>query len=161
MKRKDTASYKVKACAVSILLCSLFAVLAVGCSNQEADNPENTSQYQSGNLSSKDNGTADKITLPTDNKITLPKNDSTGSFSGGRPTEPGQTTPGHKLTMGEITLVPFTRPEAPKETTSTAATVPSENTDFSFDISVGTIPTGSFFVIGEDTTPTAVHGFNG
>lgn len=152
MKKKDTALYKFKVCAVSILLCGLFTVFAVGCSNQEADNPENTSNHQ--------NGSAGSPSVNTISKITLPTNDSTGSFSGGRPTGSKETLP-DKITMGEISIIPITKPEPSDETTSSAATADNENTKFSFDFSRGTFATGDFFDIGEDTTPTMVYGFNG
>ena len=156
MKKKDTALYKCKTCAVSILLCGLFTVFAVGCSNQEAENPENTSYHQ--------NESADFPPANTISKITLPTKDSTGthtgSFSGGRPTGSKETIP-EKITLGEASLIPFTRPEPSDETTTSAVTAENENTKFSFDFSIGTLATGDFFDIGEDTTPTMVYGFNG
>ena len=156
MKEKDTAIYKFKACAVSVLLCGLFAVFAAGCSGQEADNPENPSNHQ--------NEDADSPSINAGSKITLPTNDSTGvytgSFSGGRPTGSKETLP-EKITMGEISIAPITKPQPSDETVSGSVTEENENTKFSFDFSRGTLDAGGFFDIGEDTTPTMVYGFNG
>lgn len=165
MRKTDTLSYKIKACSVFALLVGLFAVLAAGCSKQEEKSPEYTSDISSSDSSK--NSIADFFssqTVTTMAKITLPTVDSTGSytgsFSGGRPTETKATLDGNKITMGEVSLIPITKP-APAETAeSTSEAATAENTRFPLEIPKGTIETGDFFVIGEDTTATMVYGFN-
>lgn len=159
MRKTDTLSYKIKACTVFALLVGLFAVLAAGCSDQEGNNPEYTSNSQNSNAEYFSNQTVTTVA-----KITLPTKDSTGaytgSFSGGRPTETKVTIDGNKITMGEVSLMPITKPAPPEVTESSSETPAAEDTRFSFDFTKGTIDTGDFFVIGEDTTATMVYGFN-
>lgn len=159
MRKTDTLAYKIKACTVFALMVGLFAVLAAGCSDQEGNNPEYTSNSLNSNAEYFSNQTVTtmaKITLPTRD----PSGANTGSFSGGRPTETKVTIDGNKITMGEVSLIPITKPATPEVTESSSEASAAEDTRFSLDFSIGTIDTGDFFVIGEDTTATMVYDFN-
>ncbi len=175
MKKKDTALYKIKVCATSILMCGLFAVVAVGCSNQEADNPDKTENNENGSSQNEGSGLTSntgfsKITLPTKEPSKTHQGDSTGNDPsetpqgdsiGNNPSETEFTIDGNKITMGIISFAPITKPDVPDETTTVAeATTANIDTSFSFSLPQGTINTQDVFVIGEDTTPTKVYGFN-
>ena len=154
MRKNDTALYKIKVCAISVLLCGLFTVFAVGCSNQEGDDSESTSESQNSNVEFPSVSTVPKITLPTNGSAGV----LTGNFSGGRPSETKATLDGNKVTIGEIALIPITRPDVPDETVSD--TKDADNTKFDFELPKGTINTQDVFDIVDDTTATMVYGFN-
>lgn len=161
MKKNDTAFYKIKVGAVSLLLCGLFTVFAVGCSSNDGGNPDESensllSDDQSNNADFEPGTSVSKITFPS----MSPSTNHTGSFGNGRPTETKPAPEGGKITIGELEIIPITRPdstEPPESSTDEAA----EDTRFNIELPRGTLSTKDSFDIVDDTTATEVYGFNG
>ncbi|MDE7281366.1 MAG: hypothetical protein K2N36_06470 [Ruminiclostridium sp.] len=158
MKKKDTALYKIKICAVSVLLCGLFTIFAVGCSNGEGDadgseNTLNSSNGQNGNVNFPEGSTVPKITLPDSTASGIPMS---------RPNETKVTLDGnHKLTMAEISIIPFTRPDLQLPSETTSADEEADETKNFIGLPRETFGNEDSFDIVDDTTATEVYGFNG
>lgn len=151
MRKTDTALYKAKVCAVSVLLGGLFTLFAAGCSERVGNNPENASDSQNGNAELSSNSAA----------VTAADTD----LSGEAPELTRITLEGGKITMekitaGEISIAPVTSPEVPYLIVSGHETGGNEGTGIGFDLPQNTLNTQDHFVMGEDTTATMVYGFN-
>ena len=161
MRKNDTALYKIKVGAVSVLLCGLFTVFAVGCSSNDGGSPDETentslSDSQSKNANFEPGTAISKITFPT----MPPSSDHTGTFGNGRPTETKPVPEGNKITIGELEIIPITRPD-PAEPPESSTAAAADDTKFNIELPKGTLNTEGFFDIVDDTTATMVYGFNG
>ena len=105
----------------------------------------------------------------------------TGAFNNGRPTETRPSPEGGRVTIGELEIVPFTKPDittAPEVTAAEAEETDEtrynmENPKITFDDNRDPDATrsnverpkitlnGDSFDIVDDTTATEVYGFNG
>ena len=160
MKKNDTALYKLKVAAVSVLLCGLFTVFAVGCSSNDGGKPDESennllSDDRSNNAVFEPGTSISKITFPP----MLPSTDHTGSFGNGRPTETKPAPEAGKITIGELEIIPITRPDPTEPPESSAAA--ADDTRLDIDLPRVTLNPNDSFDIVDDTTATEVYGFNG
>ncbi|MBD5080203.1 MAG: hypothetical protein HDT44_00355 [Ruminococcaceae bacterium] len=156
MKKKDTVLYKIKVCTFSVLLCGLFTVFAVGCSNGgdegDGDSSENSSDNSNVSIAIPEGSTIPKITFPDSTASGIPIN---------RPDETRVTLGGNnRLTMAEISIVPFTRPDLSLPSETTSADDEDETVSF-IGLPRETLNGDNSFDIVDDTTATEVYGFNG
>ena len=154
MKKHDTFIYKFKACATAAVLCGLFTVFAVGCSQKTySESPQ-----QSANISSSSNSASiDFSGIELQTRITFPE------MSDAEP------DPSHirtidsidDVTMGQLSLGEPTIPDDETTSVPIIAIFENEKTETKAPFSRETMATlEGVFVIGEDTTATMVYGFN-
>lgn len=164
MRKNDTALYKIKVGAVSVLLCGLFTVFAVGCSSNNEGDPDETENTSLSDSRSKSINfepvvtSISKMTLPA----ISPSGDYTGAFNGGRPTETKPAPEGNKITIGELEIVPITRPD--KTDKPEEPDEPVQDTEETEDDLPGIELPRVTLTLPDNvgiTTGTIVYGFNG
>ncbi len=144
MKKHDTPIYKFKACAAAVILCGLFTVFAVGCSQKtESENPQHSASRDISDLE-----VHTRITFPELSKL-----------------EPDQSyirtiVSAEILTMEEISLGELTIPDGETTTNPSMAVFENEKTENNPFLKETMVTPEDVFVIGEDTTATMVYGFN-
>ncbi len=148
MKKHDTPLYKFKICGAAALLCGVFLTFAAGCTQKT-----NSTTQQSPDIDLSSLETFPRMTFTGLSEFKF--DTSVKEISGAEITK-------LEITQQQVTLMEITKADS-EVTTEPAVTVwKHEKTEAENPLSKETMATvEDAFVIGEDTTPTMVYGFNG